>query len=231
MLAEMSDPDELHRLLTLAAHELRTPLNVAAGHLKLLLDPRSGALPDRQALLAGKAAYSLDVLTRLVADLGEIARLESGELPPARRRHDLAALAASVVDAFSPAHGGAGRAVLEVQPGTYPADLDVERVARAFRACLEALAREAAETSLLAVVLTRRDPAAAAATLAPRTHLEDPGPAVDAWGAADEWRGGLGLELPIARRVIERHGGRLLSPLGPNRQSAFLIVLPLATGG
>jgi signal transduction histidine kinase len=30
----------------------------------------------------------------------------------------------------------------------------------------------------------------------------------------DEKRGGMGLALPLARRVIERHGGRVWSPAG-----------------
>jgi len=230
MLAAMSDRNEVQGLLTLAVHELRTPLNVAAGYLRMLLDPRSGTLADRQAQLAGKAADSLETLTRLVADLGEIARLESGEIPAARRRHDLAALAASVVEAFTPPHPAAARAVLDAQPGNYPADLDTERVARALRACLDAVAREAADASVVTVSLARRDSSAAGLTVAPRDRLPSLDPAASAWGAPDEWRGGLGLELPLARRVIERHGGRLLSPLDPDRQPAFLVVLPLSAG-
>ena len=56
----------------------------------------------------------------------------------------------------------------------------------------------------------------------------DPGAS---WGPADERRGGLGLEIPLARRVIEHHGGRLLSVTGPGRRAAFMVVLPLAAGG
>jgi signal transduction histidine kinase len=65
-------------------------------------------------------------------------------------------------------------------------------------------------------------------TLAHEGLLPSLGTITSAWGPADEWRGGLGLELPLARRVIERHGGRLLSPAGPDRRPAFMVLLPLA---
>ena len=77
MLAAMSDRNEVQGLLTLAVHELRTPLNVAAGYLRMLLDPRSGTLADRHAQLAGKAADSLETLVsdQWLAFLGDGARL------------------------------------------------------------------------------------------------------------------------------------------------------------
>jgi hypothetical protein len=49
----------------------------------------------------------------------------------------------------------------------------------------------------------------------------------------DEKRGGLGLALPLARRVIEKHGGQLLSPSAdgatddPIARGSAIIVLPL----
>jgi hypothetical protein len=46
----------------------------------------------------------------------------------------------------------------------------------------------------------------------------------------DEQRGGVGLSLAIARRVIDAHGGRIWSPDFPDARaarSAALIALPL----
>ena len=45
----------------------------------------------------------------------------------------------------------------------------------------------------------------------------------------DEWRGGLGLALPVARRVIEGHGGALWSADGAQSRAASAFRLPLRT--
>jgi signal transduction histidine kinase len=49
----------------------------------------------------------------------------------------------------------------------------------------------------------------------------------------DEHRGGMGLALPLARRVIEHHGGRIWSPAAaadndPLARGSAVISLPIS---
>ena len=47
-------------------------------------------------------------------------------------------------------------------------------------------------------------------------------------GAFDEKRGGMGLALPLARRVIEGHGGRIAAPAPVLRPGSGQVADPLA---
>ena len=50
----------------------------------------------------------------------------------------------------------------------------------------------------------------------------------DEWPRFDEWRGGLGFRLPIARKVIQLHGGQIYSPPSKPGRPAAVVLLPLA---
>jgi PAS domain S-box-containing protein len=67
--------------LSVVSHELRTPLTSIRGSLGLLAGGRVGEIPDRAASLISVAVQSTERLTRLINDLLDIERMESGARP------------------------------------------------------------------------------------------------------------------------------------------------------
>jgi PAS domain S-box-containing protein len=67
--------------LSVVSHELRTPLTSIRGSLGLLGGGRMGELPERAASLVNVAVQSTDRLTRLINDLLDIERMQSGARP------------------------------------------------------------------------------------------------------------------------------------------------------
>jgi signal transduction histidine kinase len=226
------------RLLSLAAHEFRTPASVVGGYLRMLRNADDPALSERQRRLVDEAEKSFGRMVALVDELSDLARLDTGT----------AAFQAVPFDFFevvertaAGVREGQDRGVtLEARGETGGAPLigDPLRVQRAVTAFLRAVLRE--QPSARAVVVDRRrvadgPSAAAVAIIAPRGDVDA---ALDAPPVAfDETRGGLGLALPIARRVVERHGGRVwsaaLAPAadGGTARGAIVLSFPLREQG
>ncbi len=83
-------------------HELRTPLNVLILGLALLEEDVKGKLPPEDERYLRLACEGATHLNRMVADLLDVARSESGKLSVTPETFDLAATTASVVDGFRP---------------------------------------------------------------------------------------------------------------------------------
>jgi heavy metal sensor kinase len=96
-LARVEDAvGEMRQFSTALAHELRTPIAALRGEIELAaMEP--GAAPEYRAAAASQLE-ELDKLTRLIDQLLTLARAESGQIPLARERVDLAALVPSVVE-------------------------------------------------------------------------------------------------------------------------------------
>ena len=67
--------------LSVVSHELRTPLTSIRGSLGLLAGGKLGELPPRADSLVGIALQSSERLTRLINDLLDIERIQSGTKP------------------------------------------------------------------------------------------------------------------------------------------------------
>lgn len=61
-------------------HELRTPLDVIRGNIDMVLKGETGALPERTREYLADALMGADRLTKLVNDMLDISRIESGRM-------------------------------------------------------------------------------------------------------------------------------------------------------
>lgn len=85
-------------VISTVSHELRSPLTSVRGFTSLLLN-RWDRIPDEQKrVMLEQVHHDADRVTRLVNELLDISRLESGRLVLRRQMVDLPALAGAVVD-------------------------------------------------------------------------------------------------------------------------------------
>jgi len=224
------------------AHELSTPLTPLAGYLKILLSDRLGPLSPQQRKVLDGMASAATKLTRIVDNIADFASLESGHAPLSPAPVDPDALAEDVANELRGAARDA-RLHLEVRPSGGGAVLaDSRKLRRALANVVQNAVKFSPHGGEVLVEVTRT-----ADRL--RFAVYDQGPGVagveqerifepfrHADRPDDARPPGSGLGLPVARRIAEAHGGRLLVESPPHSQpsagvhhftgSKFLLEIP-----
>ena len=216
-------------LLALAVHEFRTPVTVVGGYLRMLSREQVGPLNDRQKKLIEESERSCARLSALVAELSELANLDADTVALARQDVPLLTL---LQDAVERVDDGRDRdIVVEITGADAGAVVaaDRTRITSAIAALLRAVVREQTEAGRVLVhVEVRGGDDGPAGTIAIAREGQLPGTAEPAGDRAlNEYRGGMGLSVPIARRVIARHGGRVWSSAAGRLMGAVTVRLPL----
>jgi signal transduction histidine kinase len=212
------------KILSLTVHELRTPMTVVSGYIRMLLKERAGAVTDPQRRILEEAEKSCARLSALTLEISELSALEAGTVALRKSPIDLRATLKAAVAALPPQSDRDVPVTLELPDAPAMIDGDPGRLGQAFGAIVAALRREVIADAGLIV----RDVSPAAGAYALRLGDPDTLAAFDAdpdRPVFDEWRGGVGLSLIVARRLIEAHGGRLLGAPG-GRKSGASIELP-----
>jgi len=230
-LARMSfETESLPDLLAMTVHELRTPLAVVSGYLRMLAREQGGPLTDKQKKIVAEAERSCDRLTTLVADVRELARLYEDKRPPAEQDVDLMALLAELATNM---HEGRDRGVrLEVRGPDRPVIVkgDRARLSAALHTLMYAALRERGEPGAILAQCSTIDNADGIRSVVVAFGPPEMVPELTARAPGEtrlfqEYRGGLGMALPMARLVIERHGGAVWSIDGVRAASALRLPL------
>jgi signal transduction histidine kinase len=221
------------RLLSLAAHEFRTPASVVGGYLRMLSRDVEQPLSERQRKMVDEAEKSCARLVALIGELSEISKLDGNTAVFKSESVDLFQLVREVAAGV---HEAGDREVVLVVRGEGAgarSTADPLRIRAAFDAFFRAILREQPGKATVVADCRKASDGSAVIVVARDSDVQR---AYDAPAAPfDEKRGGLGLVLPIACRVIARHGGRVWSPdlpaqsdTGLGGRSAVVISIPVS---
>jgi signal transduction histidine kinase len=232
MSAELESLEELRReLVANVSHELKTPISALRAHLENLLDGVERPDPETLQVMLAQS----ERLGRLVDQLLDLSRLESGDVPLERERVELAPLVEQVlseIEVARPEHDV--RLDDEIAVDLPPVFADRERVHQVLFNLLDNAVRFTPAGGQVTVTATRHDGTV-------DVTVADTGPGiapehlprvferfyrVDSARSRDD--GGTGIGLAIARSVVEAHGGRIWALSEPGRGSTFTFELPVA---
>jgi signal transduction histidine kinase len=230
-LAEANDAKD--RFLATLSHELRTPLTplrAALDLLKLRYDDDAEVRP----VLASMES-SLDQETRLIDDLLDMARVNTGKLTLKRQAVDLAACLREAADAVRPkAEARRQRLDVALDESFPPLLADPVRLRQVASNLLDNASKFTREGGRIALearrdgnraVLTVTDtgPGIAASFL---PHVFEPFRQADS--SSRRQHGGLGLGLSIVRHIAELHGGQVQAAnRKPGPGAVFTVSFPI----
>ena len=236
LLEDITHLSEVSRLksefIAAASHELRTPLTSVQMGIHLLLEDAAGALTERQQEILQVCREDTARLDRLMRDLLDLSKIESGAVAPVFVPTRPSALVAAAVDPLRLQTDARGvRLDVDVPPDLPNVAADRGQIERVIANLVTNAARATPAGGTITVTAVRRGEAVAVSVTdtgsgIPRDYLPKIfEPFVQVPHAPG---GGAGLGLPISRRIVEAHGGQLTVQSSEGHGSTFTFTIPIA---
>lgn len=232
LLIERTRADEIltHRddFLAMLSHDMRSFLGNVALNTAML--ERQGHNDPRVARYTASIQRSTAQMTRLVADLLDVASFDAGKFVLVRERHDASRLVREAADAFEPTASEKNIALcVDLFEEDLPADFDPDRIAQVFANLLGNAAKftRPGGKITIGVALRGGDVCFSVSDTGegiPPEKLETIFERYSQIGRTD--RTGLGLGLHISQRIVEAHGGRLWAESTLGQGSTFFFTVP-----
>ncbi len=232
---DMSEQRAVERMkdefVSVVSHELRTPLTSIRGALGLLTSGLVGELPERGQRMLEIATNNTERLVRLLNDILDIERMQSGKVTMQQRVCDAATLMTQATDEMHALADKAGVA-LSVSPQSARLWADPDRVIQTLTNLLSNAIKFSPEGSTVWLTVAPQGPEA-------RFAIKDQGRGIPAdkleriferfqqVDASDSRKkGGTGLGLAICRSIVQQHGGRIWAESVLGEGSTFFFTLP-----
>ncbi|MGA2047644.1 MAG: PAS domain S-box protein [Terracidiphilus sp.] len=217
--------------ISTVSHELRTPLTSIRGALGLLSSGMLGQANDKSANLLRIALNNSDRLVRLINDILDLERIQSGKEPLAFRSAQLDQIVRQAIDGMAPVAEAAG---VQLIHDTTQVEIaaDADRLLQVLTNLLSNAVKFSPPNSTISVMLR---PGSSGVTLSvidqgrgiPADKLEAIFGRFQQVDASDSrQKGGSGLGLAICRTIVKQHSGRIWAERNPVRGSTFRVFLP-----
>ena len=213
-------------LISVVGHELRTPLTSIRGSLGLLAGGVVGALPSEASSMIDVALSNTERLVRLVNDILDLERIDAGRfaltLADVSAR-EIVERSVAVVQAAADEQ----RVAIDVVGSDTRVRVDAERIARVLVNLLGNAIKFSDPGTRVTITITALNPGCAIAVAdrgrgIPEDQLEVIFERFRQVDASDQReKDGTGLGLAIAKRIVERHDGRIWAE---NREGGGSIV-------
>lgn len=225
--------DAKSNLVGTVSHELKTPLTSLRLSVYLLLEEKVGELSGTQRELLESARDDADRLLRILNDLLDITRLETGALEPALQAVEVPALLAAMAREIRPIAEAADQTVNVRLADGVPGSLmvDPDSIRHVFINLLGNAAKYSGQGTAIELYAEPADEGYV------RFGVRDRGPGLTEeslgrvfekfYRAPGQAQKGVGLGLAIAREVVVAHGGSIACANRPGGGCDFHFLLPV----
>lgn len=223
-----------NRFLAVLAHELRSPLGPIRMASQLMVRLPADELPRMHAIIEREIGH----MDRLVGDLFDVGRINSGKMHLEHRTVSLAHIVEDAVSACRPSIDGRKQHLVVCLPSApEKTQGDPIRLAQVVRNLLDNASKYTGEGGNITVLLVETDGYAMLTVaddgigIAPEALLAIFDPYVREKAAVNFNSTGLGIGLALVRELVEAHGGTVAATsAGIGKGSQFNVTLPRHEG-
>jgi len=221
--------------VSMVSHELRTPLNSVHGFIDLLLQGHMGKLTEEQHMYLGYAQEGVQQLVSIVEDILFMTRSDLGQFEVKQQKVHLQSLARQVLRSLQ--HQAAKAEVvlsLDVPADAPPLYVDPQRLKQVLSNLVTNAIKFTPPGGTVTVKVQPHNEQFAMITVADTGYgiLPEDRPHIferfyQSNHSQQSKMGGYGLGLPIAKLIIEQHGGTLNFETAVNKGTTFSFTVPL----
>jgi len=221
--------------VSVAAHQLRTPLTGIKWSYTALLDPETGSLNPDQKEIAEKGLASISNTIDLVNDLLNVAHVEEGKMKFEIKKQSLLPIAQKAVEGLKLIAAEKKirlSAKIPDETGFPEVDIDAEKMSLAITNLLDNAVKYTPDGGRIDFSISQERGAI-------KIVMQDSGIGIPknqkdrlfskffrADNATAVQTSGTGLGLYMVKKIIDRHGGKIVVDSVEGKGTAFIITLP-----